>query len=173
MKHTRLTAKRFARSLFLSGLLVVQGVSATCKTTITESTPNSRFTTNSDTVLDNLTGLVWMRCSLGHSWDGTDCSGTLTAMNWISALNVAESTNFAGFSDWRLPNVKELSSIVEDACRSPAINETVFPSTSAAYWSSSPYFSSNILDAMTVNFNNGFIGVTGQDAYVRLVRSEQ
>ncbi len=146
----------------------------TCNTNIQASTPDSRFTTTAETVTDNTTGLMWMRCSLGQT--GNDCSGgSAAAYNWQQALEAANTYNFAGYNDWRLPNMKELDSIVELKCVYPAINLTVFPNTlsvfNAFYWSSSPYayYSSQ---APGINFHEGLSGSYSKASsrYVRLVR---
>ena len=92
----------------------------------------------------------------------------------------ADSHIFAGQSDWRLPNIKELASIVERACDSPAINEFVFPSSpgsfpEAIYWTSSPYALSTTAAGASwiVEFQTGaddFHRVTSS-AKIRLVRA--
>ncbi len=58
------------------------------------------------TITDRATGLMWMK---------KDCG---TTMNWKEALACAENLKYAGHNDWRLPNAKELQSIV-DYTRSP------------------------------------------------------
>ena len=106
---------------------------------IPSSTPDSRFVVNADgTVLDKVTNLMWMRCSLGQS--GNDCSmGTATEMNWKDALLSVNGYSFAGHSDWRVPTVKELFTLVEQRCYNPSINITIFPATTQQYyWTSSP-----------------------------------
>lgn len=66
------------------------------------------FVDNGDgTITDQKTGLMWMQ---------EDADST---MNWPEALAYAQGVEFAGDSDWRLPDVKELQSIV-DYSRSPA-----------------------------------------------------
>ena len=67
----------------------------------------NNFTDNGDaTVTDKATGLMWMKRDSGKP------------MNWQEALRFAENLNYAGYSDWRLPNAKELHSII-DYSRSP------------------------------------------------------
>jgi len=143
------------------------------------TTPDSRLTDNGDeTVTDELTGLMWKQCSEGQSGAGcaTDGAG---GMDWQAALNTAVAANaegggvgFAGYTDWRLPNLKELTSIVERGCDSPSINENYFPVTaSGKYWSSSSH-ADPISDAWYVNFESGsnFGDPKSYDLYVRLVR---
>ncbi len=68
---------------------------------------NNSFTDNSDgTITDAATGLMWMQ------------DDSQVSMNWKDALSFAENFTFAGNSVWRLPNAKELQSIV-DYTRSP------------------------------------------------------
>ncbi|UCE58889.1 MAG: DUF1566 domain-containing protein [Phycisphaerales bacterium] len=59
-----------------------------------------------DTVTDLATGLMWMKNDSGAGYD------------WEAALDYAGNLSFAGHDDWRLPNAKELQSIV-DYTRSP------------------------------------------------------
>ncbi|MCF7987014.1 MAG: DUF1566 domain-containing protein, partial [Methylovulum sp.] len=91
-----------------------------------QDTPTSDFTDNGDgTVTHQKTGLTWMRCSLGQTWTGTTCRGTANTYTYNAALKL--NRNFAGYSDWRLPNIAELQTIVERNNYSPAINTELFP----------------------------------------------
>jgi hypothetical protein len=67
------------------------------------------------TITDKATGLMWMKID----------SGKLNAgkMSWQQALEWAENLEYAGYSDWRLPNAKELQSIV-DYSRSPGVTKS-------------------------------------------------
>jgi len=109
------------------------------------------FTDNKDgTITDQATGLMWMVADSGWFKAGDVKDGTL---NWEDALAWSERLNFAGHSDWRLPNAKELQSIVDynrspDTTDSPAINP-IFQSTEIVnmagmkdwgyYWTSTPF----------------------------------
>ncbi len=166
-------------SLFLAvGLLSTVVLEAqTCPAGITKTNPTSSYTLNGDgTATDNKTGLTWMRCSLGQTWNAVNatCDNAATTFTWKEALDTAESLVYANESDWRLPNIKELSSIVETACYEPAINEDIFPATvsSLFYWSSSPKASSFDGYIWFVTFNNGndFSSIATDGGYVRVVR---
>lgn len=115
-----------------------------CDTTpFPASAPVERFADNGDgTVTDQSTHLMWMRCSVGQTWSEGDCRGTPTPRAWASASAYAAELNGSGalfYSDWRLPKLPELASIVERDCTDPRINLTIFPSTPAqAYWTSTP-----------------------------------
>lgn len=76
----------------------------------------NKFKDNRDgTVTDSATGLTWMKVDSGALKAGTKKDGRL---NWSQALKWAENFEYANHSDWRIPNVKELQSIV-DYTRSP------------------------------------------------------
>ncbi|HFQ4946270.1 DUF1566 domain-containing protein [Vibrio vulnificus] len=144
-------------------------------TAITASTPNTDFSDNGDgTVTHHTTGLIWQRCSLGQSWDGSDCIDSANRFTWADALAAAVQNTFAGLSDWRLPNKNELASIVEYRCFGPAINNQQFPNTSDWYWSSSPETGSSG-SAWRVYFGSGDVIVSNEnhDSRVRLVRAGQ
>ena len=98
--------------------------------------PILRFTDNGNgTVTDNLTGLMWSK-------DGNLPNSTQTwqsALNYIVSLN--SGTGLAGYYDWRLPNRKELFSLIDYSNSVPAL-PTGHPFSnvqSAYYWSSSTY----------------------------------
>ena len=67
--------------------------------------PDPRFTVQANTnlVVDNLTGLMWVRAP--HS-----LPGNANSMNWNQAIDFCWDLNFAGYTDWRLPNILELMS---------------------------------------------------------------
>jgi len=106
------------------------------------------FQDNGDsTITDNATGLMWMQ------YDNVE--GIL----WEDALSYAESFDFAGYSDWRLPDIKELQSIVDytrspETTSSPAI-DPLFNCTQitneagntdyAYYWSSTTHANNSVM----------------------------
>ncbi len=152
---------------------------------ITATTPDSDFTVNGDGTVTHInTGLMWKVCSEGQTWANGDCTtGTITTHTWQEALQIPQTLNNAGgYSnniDWRLPNIKELLSIIEVQCYEPAINETIFPSTSIYdYWSSSPTPEDSSY-AWVVYFGYGYLSwgerydPRGYGEYVRLVRDGQ
>ena len=76
------------------------------------------------TITDRATGLTWAKVDSGHLQAGKNQDGKL---NWEQALRWVEELEYAGHSDWRLPNAKELQSIVDytrspDTTRSAAID---------------------------------------------------
>ena len=157
------------------GFTVNSVQSQTCRTVseIPSTTPDSRFTNNQDgTITDKYTGLMWQRCQLGRN--GNDCEfGNLNVYNWLEALDQADSNMLANHTNWRLPNHKELDSIVEQRCFDPSINTNFFPNTSnSLFWSSSPY-ASNASGAWFIGFSQGSSNTSSRnvDNYVRLVRA--
>ncbi|MDF2152679.1 DUF1566 domain-containing protein [Vibrio sp. CAU 1672] len=112
-----------------------------CSADYAKTTPNTRYTySENGTVTDLKTGLTWIRCPVGATWNAANegCSGSGDTVTWQSALLTAqqirdESGNhtlhqFAGKKHWRLPNIKELVALTERACHSPAMNGTAFAS---------------------------------------------
>ncbi|ELV7510286.1 DUF1566 domain-containing protein [Aeromonas veronii] len=65
------------------------------------------------TITDRKTNLTWMRCSLGQQWTGSTCAGVAMEINWNDALKTAMSFSYAGHSDWRVPTVDELDTLVQ------------------------------------------------------------
>ena len=130
---------------------LVSGVSAAVGT--------GRFKDNGDdTVTDLASGLMWKKCSEGQS--GESCAGSHRRMTWGDAMQQIADANtgdgFAGYHDWRLPNVKELRSLVDEGSFEPAIAIEYFPRTpSENYWSSTPFLGC-ALCAWYVNFDQGF-----------------
>ncbi len=91
---------------------------------------NSFVDNGDNTITDSATGLMWLK----------DDSGT--TMNWESALGYCENLTQAGYDSWRLPNAKELQSIVDytrapdaqnPARQGPAI-DSIFNITETESW---------------------------------------
>ena len=92
--------------------------------------PEPRFVVGNQTVTDLFTGLVWQ----GRA----NCTGE--PVSWRNALHAVESLNrqgAAGRSDWRLPNINELESLVDCSRHSPALPPNhPFVEVQEVYWSS-------------------------------------
>jgi hypothetical protein len=135
------------------------------------------FTVEPDgTVSDSRTGLVWDQCLLGQD-HANACDGPGDPYTWQQGLAAAEALNaqnWLGHDDWRLPNVRELRSLVERACVQPGIDTNVFlnaPTAPAVLTSSTyPGFPSAV---WVVGFDSGgYVAMFGKtlNHRVRLVR---
>jgi len=125
------------------------------------------------TVTDKYTGLMWKKCS--EPLQTTNCSGTPGTYTWANAISQCENLTYAGYSDWRLPNMKELFSLIKyQGSSGPYIDTSYFPNTvNSAYWTSTTY-ASNTTSAMNVNFNYGNVNYNDKTTilnYVRCVRA--
>lgn len=130
----RLHRVTFAMLALLSPL--AQGA-AICNDTMDRTAPSARYIDNGNgTVTDQHTDLVWMRCRLGQTWNGITCLGEPTPYYWQQGLQMAERIrsdsshalyHFGGINRWRLPDIKELTTLVEHACMKPSLNDTIFP----------------------------------------------
>lgn len=123
-------------------------------------------------VADAATGLMWQGCPAGMTGTASTCTGTALRQTWQAALDYCQDSTSAGFTDWYLPNISELRSIVDNGRVSPAIDPTIFPGTPGNYfWSSSSYAGSGS-DAWTVSFSYGNVDYDGKTdtRYVRCAR---
>lgn len=126
-------------------------------------------------VADSKTGLIWRRCPEGMTVSSSGCSGVAAAYTWDQSLALANDVALTSGKSWRLPDVKELSSIVDASLGNPAIDTHAFPGTPATpFWSATPV-ENNPLKAWYVMFYGGFMNtyVCGGKLQVRLVRSSQ
>ena len=149
----------------------------TCVAGIQASNPTSVYVVDSanGTVTDTRTGLMWDRCARGLS--GVGCAtGTASTFTWQAVLNAAATIGaYKGYNDWRLPNLKELRSLVEECRINPSINEFAFPNAPASFfWSGSPD-AGNANFALGVYFGFGSAGIDLRSSanQVRLVRAGQ
>ncbi len=117
--------------------------------------PSSRFAVSGNCVTDNLTGLMWAR--------NANLAGY---MNWNAALNYANNLTLCGYADWRLPNRKELRSLIDYSNYGPAL-PTGHPFTNVQsfyYWSSTT-FAYNTYNAWIVYMWYGYVYSYSKDYY--------
>ena len=165
--------------LFFCCMFFAVDAYAACNSNISASTPDSQLVDNGDgTITDSKTGLMWKKCLEGV--DGDNCeNNSPSTFNWQEALQQPGTVNggdgFAGHRDWRLPDIVELRSLVEEQCYNPAINSNRFPNMpSDSVWSGSP-FAFNSAYAWYVSFSYGYTHAYHRYSKfaVRLVRSGQ
>ncbi len=137
-----------------------------------DKTSIGSYTNNGNgTVTDHSTGLTWQKGTADTNNDGSITAGIYPAgdkKKWLDALSWCETSTFAGYSDWRLPNVRELFSLVDTTTYNPSIHYT-FQCEVDSYWSATGKGNSY---AWVVNFNSGNTYGLGKNNYsfIRCVR---
>lgn len=169
---------KYSSTILTLALLLPTLVSgaATCRSDLSATSPDSNFTVHGNgTATDISTNLMWKSCSEGLQ--GKQCSeGKAQLLNWPDAIASASAANlekFAGHVDWRVPNIKELQSLVEARCFNPGINENIFPNTVGTWFWSSTSVASSPGSAWGIGFGAGYgfaKDKNGQKGMVRLVR---
>ena len=150
------------------------------------SSDGGRYTDHEDgTVSDNRTGLMWMKCIYGqaHNLSDNSCGGTGAGAGgtWQEAFAKAAAINEGvgtfGYTDWRLPNMKELLSLVDLSSFQPPINQAIFPNTDGqSQWTSTLSAQDGGDAALAVGLGAdpefGLLGKTTTTTRVRLVRDD-
>jgi hypothetical protein len=127
-------------------------------------------------VEDTRTGYSWQGCPAGVT--GDDCAvGTASTESWYAALAYCEGLDWGGRTDWYLPNVAELRSIVDDSRFDPALDAAAFPATPGeSCWSSTTVSYSTVMvtgtrSAWVVGFRVGLVSsLLKQDTNRRRIR---
>jgi len=117
----------------------------------------------SGVVKDTSTQLVWQD-------DYSDNGGNIKSIAWTDAIDYCEGLSLAG-GGWRLPNKKELLSLVDYSKHNPSINGIFSHATSSRYWSSTTG-AGYTDDAWIVYFKGGYTnyGLKTSTFNVRCVR---
>lgn len=105
-----------------------------------------------------------------YYWSGNGTQETI--WDWLGDVNAEGGTGYAGHKDWRIPNIKELQSIVDYGRSIPAIDPTFGPTLAADYWSSTSY-AFNLSLALVVYFYGGSVDPVDKSSlnlFVRAVR---
>jgi hypothetical protein len=144
------------------------------------SRPVPRFINETlTTAEDSLTGLVWLKdfnaipaieaYATTFDKDGTANDGLVTwqsALDFVAKLN---SDSYLGFSDWRLPNLNEMRSLLDASMSSPALpNSHPFARATGNYWTSTSN-KGNPTQAWSVEVTYGNITVTAKSGFLHLV----
>ncbi len=112
---------------------------------------------NNGTVTDLASGLIWQQ------------STDPTSLTWDNAITYCGNLNLASSNSWRLPMVKELSSIVDVRITNPSIDTNVFPDTISTYYWAANEDSNDNTKAWIVLFDSVFI-TTSSKTLPRLAR---
>ena len=122
--------------------------------------PAGSFTTSTlgdddeDVVIDSTTGLMWQK--------------TIETKTWQEALSHCENLDYAGYSDWRLPNRNELASLVKFDLYQPASDFPDMPEDEY-FWTSS-YLPTNQITGVTLDSITGTFGLGHPKTYSKSVR---
>jgi hypothetical protein len=137
------------------------------------ASPTPRFTDNGNgTVTDNLTRLIWLKNA-----------NTFGIRVWDQALIDANGladgspglTDGSKAGDWRLPNVRELQSLIDYGFYNPAVPNTLgtgkwiggdpFLNVQSSFYFSSTTHATYTSSAWTVHFSDGYVGINSKSEF--------
>lgn len=167
--------------LSLCAATLTSGTGAACGHNPTR--PDSRYVvvdgSDGAEVLDTVSNLIWQRCVVGKTWDAASkqCTGKARNVGWQVAMTLgadAPKPASAG-SAWHLPSYMDLLSLLDLACRNPAVNAKWFADPDILFlWSGTSY--EKLADyAWGLKYATGDITYDGknEEFQVRLVRSSR
>jgi hypothetical protein len=109
----------------------------------------NRFTdVGNGTILDNATGLIWIKDSTSAQCNNGN------ALDWESALTFCEGVDFAGQTDWRTPNAREMLSLIDYERSNPCIDPIFTNILISDYWTSTTLKNTTVR-AYTVGYMGG------------------
>ena len=111
------------------------------------------------TVTDEVTGLMWQQ-------------EIPEKMTWDEAVSYCEKLNLGGYTNWRLPTIQELKTLVDYTSYIPAINITYFPNTASSfYWSSTIHaYNTNYTWGVSFHYGDDHYYGKNNSYYIRAVR---
>lgn len=139
-------------------------------------------------VKDKVTGLIWEvktkdNASLTYSWfdDAVQTNGGYSGyenngVNTKSFIKNLNDIKFGGYTDWRVPTIRELNAIVNYNVYNPTVSSKYFLNIKNSLYLTSTTVASDAKKAWGVSFDNGFIEETRKDStsnYVMAVRGPQ
>lgn len=142
---------------------------AECVDNVLGGNTNGHFELNaSGQILDSRTGLVWQQCVAGQHWVDGRCSWQEgeVKLTWREAIAAQPE-------GWRLPNKKELETLVVRNCYRPALDHQAFGEVEVGLlWTSTPTLN-GASRAWAIDFNDGaHLSVSNSNRYaVRWVKS--
>ena len=138
---------------FVFGLVAISGnVSALeCNSALESSYGDNQFIDNHNGTVDDVTNkLRWAKCAVGQEYNKhtNSCSGVTKSFHTLAqATNAAQKYDLSfpqkdceGIGDecWRIPNIKELSTIIERKCYSPAVGDVFKDTPSLPFLTNTP-----------------------------------
>jgi len=115
-----------------------------------------------DSITDPSTGLMWQKVA------------SPDAKTWEEALSYCKNLNLGGYSDWRLPDITELISLVQRDRENPVINIQLFPNTESDFhWSSTADKNeTNYAWGVTFGYGGEYLRNKNHKFFLRAVRGE-
>jgi len=152
------------KKLLLTTLLVSTLFSYEIVVDKTSSAPRFERDNAKEVVIDTKTKLMWQ----------DDASVKSVERDFSGAKRYCKNLNFTGHSDWFLPSISQLETLVDTTKYEPAIQDGFKNIISSNYWSSSPSVSLSI-SAWGVDFKYGYSydGNKANEYYVRCARAGQ
>jgi hypothetical protein len=103
------------------------------------------FIRHGDIVTDTVTNLEWQ----------DDAASASTITTWQGAIDSCEALTLGGYTDWRLPNIRELRSIINRSRENLSIDPIFVNAAADVYWSSTTYIRYTN-HAWRIHFNGGY-----------------
>ena len=137
------------RLIFLSAIWLLLNL---C-TAFLPSSARAEFKDNGDgTVIDTATGFIWQQ------------SDDVTLRNWKDALSYCEKLKLAGYSNWKLPNIRELETLIDRTRTYPALDPAFDIHSNTSYWSSTPLARSPSA-GLIVSFDKGTVWANSESVF--------